>query len=364
MELPSHFSDFLRNIRPTEKQREDAIRAHRRLRELLIADSDLDRYVIATFLQGSYRRATDIKPAQEKKSDVDIIAVTNMDKTQFPDGARALDEFRVFLDKYYRGQYEPQAHSWGVIDGDVELDLVPTSAPSEAVIHEFSQIRESGAAVEPGLTMFGEIRKALSIKEAAAALGDRWKSEPLEIPDRARQSWERTHPLAQIEWTLEKNDRCNSHYVNVVRAVKWWWLHQAGKVQPKSYLLEAVVGETCPNGITSIAQGFAATAEQIREKYQPGVQAQRVPFVADHGLPGNNVLARLEFDDFYAFYSSIAEIAQAARAALASTDRTDSIRRWHEIFGDEFPMDDGGKGPGGYEPPTRPAEPRRERFAF
>src|ERR1700722_10669048 len=200
MELSAHFSDFLQNIRPTGKQQADAVRAHTVLRARLIADGHLDRYVIATFLQGSYRRSTDIKPAQGKKSDVDIIAVTNMDKTQFPDGARALEEFRPFLDEHYAGCYEPQSHSWGIIDGEVELDLVPTSAPSEAVIHEFRRIREKSAAVQPGLDAFVEVSKALSFREAAAASGDAWKSDPLEIPDRQRQRWERTHPLEQIDW--------------------------------------------------------------------------------------------------------------------------------------------------------------------
>lgn len=364
MDLPAHFADFLRNIRPNGKQQSDAVRAHTTLRKALAEDNELGRYLIATFLQGSYRRSTDIKPAQDKKSDVDIIAVTNMDRRQFPDGARALEAFRPFLERYYHGRYEPQGHSWGIIDGEVELDLVPTSAPSEAVIHEFRHIRESGSAVEPGLSAFSEVRKALSLREAAAK-SDEWKSEPLEIPDRERKLWERTHPLAQIDWTLEKNERCKGHYINVVRAVKWWWLHEAGKVHPKSYLLEALLGEVCPNGISSVAQGITESFEGLLIKYRLDVAANRVPFVADHGLPQNNVLARLSAPEFATFYGAVSSIATKARAALDSNDRADSISRWVSIFGKEFPTDgDGGNGKGGYQPPPKPAEPRRERFAF
>lgn len=363
MDLPTYFADFIRNIRPTAIQQADAIRAHSTLRQHLLADRDLDRYIIATFLQGSYRRSTDIKPVGDEKSDVDIIVVTNMDKQQFPDGARALEEFRPFLDTHYSGRYEPQSHSWGIVDGEVELDLVPTSAPLEAIRHEFSKLRESQAAVEPGLRTFGELRKALSFKEAAAAQGDQWKDEPLEIPDRNRRLWERTHPLAQIVWTSEKNNECNGHYVGVVRAFKWWWIQAAGKVNPKSYVLEAIVGACCPDGIGSIAEGVTLTAERIAEEYAGDVALSQVPTLEDHGIPENNVLERLTFAEFGPFYSAVSTLASRARRALSAIDRAESIRLWRSIFGDEFPGDgDDGNG-GEYSPPPRPAEPRRERFA-
>lgn len=46
--------------------------------------------------------------------------------------------------------------------------------------------------------------------------------EPLYIPDRDADSWEKTHPLEQISWTQQKNARCNGHYVNIVKCLKWW----------------------------------------------------------------------------------------------------------------------------------------------
>ena len=49
-----------------------------------------------------------------------------------------------------------------------------------------------------------------------------WKSDPLLIPDREAEEWDKTHPLEQIRWTVEKNKSCNTHYINVVKALKWW----------------------------------------------------------------------------------------------------------------------------------------------
>lgn len=361
MELPTYFADFVRAIRPTQKQKGEAARAHAELRKRLSGDDRLERYLITTFLQGSYRRSTDIKPAQGKKSDVDIIAVTNMDKAQFPDGESALEEFRPFLDEHYKDNYTPQGHSWGITDGEVELDLVPTSAPSKAVIHELQKMRETDASIESGLDAFGEIRKLLSAQDADVS-GDEWRTDPLEIPDRERKLWERTHPLAQIAWTADKNAACNTYYVDVVRATKWWWLHNAKKAQPKGYALEAIVGEYCPNGITSVAEGFTRSLELIVRGFAPAVAAGTVPFVSDHGI-GSNVLARVTITDIANFYTVAAEVARAARQALDSRDRSQSIALWREIFGEEFPGDGGGNGPEDYSPPPRPAEPKRERFA-
>ncbi|MCA9262154.1 MAG: hypothetical protein KDA61_23210, partial [Planctomycetales bacterium] len=62
MELPTYFSDFLANIRPTDDQRKKMKKEHRKLRDLLIADADLGPLIISTFIQGSYRRLTANRP--------------------------------------------------------------------------------------------------------------------------------------------------------------------------------------------------------------------------------------------------------------------------------------------------------------
>ncbi|MES0120488.1 hypothetical protein NKK52_31850, partial [Mesorhizobium sp. C277A] len=45
----------------------------------LDADQDLKGLVVATFLQGSVRRSTAIRPSGDKRPDVDIVVVTNID---------------------------------------------------------------------------------------------------------------------------------------------------------------------------------------------------------------------------------------------------------------------------------------------
>ena len=82
-------------------------------------------------MQGSYRRSTAVKPKNGNKSDVDVIVVTKLDSEEYTP-EEALDLFVPFLDKYYNGKYRIQGRSIGISLSYVDLDIVPTSAPSES----------------------------------------------------------------------------------------------------------------------------------------------------------------------------------------------------------------------------------------
>src|ERR1700720_4360287 len=106
MELSSHFLDFLTAIRPTATQKEDYKKGHKTLRDRLNSDDKLAKILVSDFLQGSYRRATAIRPVGEKRPDVDVIVVTNLPKTENP--TTAMNRFLPFLDKYYAEKYHFQ----------------------------------------------------------------------------------------------------------------------------------------------------------------------------------------------------------------------------------------------------------------
>ena len=74
-----YFTEFLSNIRLTKSQRDDLITGHTTLRDRLANDADLSKIIVSTFLQGSYKRATAVKPKNGKRADADIIVVTNLD---------------------------------------------------------------------------------------------------------------------------------------------------------------------------------------------------------------------------------------------------------------------------------------------
>lgn len=363
MELNSYFTDFLQEIRPTDKQKEQFRAAHSELRENLNKDDVLSPIIVSDFLQGSYRRATAIRPGQGCKADVDVILVTKLSDEEFtPD--EAMQKFVPFLDEHYTDSYEFQSRSIGIESKGVDLDLVITAAPSEKEIgilkSDAVTTDDSPEEVDDWRLVKSWLSRAhrVGVKSAAllleAAREAEWKLSPLLIPDRDREKWERTHPLAQIKWTWDKNKACGGHYVNVVKALKWWRRVRHPEVKhPKGYPLEHLIGACCPDGITSLAEGVTQSLEAIVRRYESYAKVKQTPSLWDHGVPEHNVLHRVSGENFAIFLGQVADAAQIARRALDADTVGESADAWRELFGDIFakaPGDDGdkGSGKGGY----------------
>jgi hypothetical protein len=205
MELKSEFEEFLGEIRPTDAQRKDLKTGHTTLRDRLAKDETLNKIVVSDFLQGSYRRHTAVRPKGDKRSDVDIIVVTKLHESEYTP-ARAMDQFKPFLNKHYEGKWRFQGRSIGIELSYVDLDLVITSAPSDAEIGilKSAAVRSDADIVEasdwrlneswPGLENRQRWDARELLKEANAKA--EWKLNPLRIPDRDAQKWDDTHPLA------------------------------------------------------------------------------------------------------------------------------------------------------------------------
>lgn len=345
MELPTAFKTFLQEIRPTQAQRDDSKRGHTTLRERLFADEALKDVIVTAFLQGSYRRATAIRPHEGVRSDVDLVVVTNLDrKAVSPDAA--LDRFVPFMNKHYKGKWRRNERSLGIELSYVDLDLVVTSSPPEVEL-----VRKES---EAGMLDEDEFP---SPAEAAA-----WKTEPLWIPNRQVDRWEPTHPLRQLADTRAKNARCNGHFINVVRAIKWWKRQtEAMPKHPKSYPLERLVYEYCPDGVKGVAEGLTRTLETIAAYCASG----SVPYLDNPGVPSQNVMARVPADDFRAFVEHVRGASRLARRALDSDDEVTSSSLWRELLGSKFPSNPGGGSgakAGGFSPRTDVSDPPGGRF--
>ncbi|MDF1543236.1 MAG: hypothetical protein P1P71_08985 [Anaerosomatales bacterium] len=375
MELATDFKEFLKEIRPTKAMRDDLKDGHTRLRNRLKSDEKLKKCLVSDFLQGSYKRSTAIRPKGDRRSDVDIIVVTKLSEQEYTP-AKAMDLFKPFLDEHYKGKWRQQGRSFGIELSCVALDLVLTSAPSEA---EMGILRSESLSADDGLEDDPEWRLhrswlALDSRyrsDAKALLSEaknepEWKSQPLRIPDRDANKWEPTHPIAQIVWTRDKNDRTNKHFVNVVKAIKWWRVekHEDPK-HPKGFPLERLIGECCPDGIDSVAEGVIKTLETIVSQYALTVLAGGKPNLPDYGASTHDVFKRISADDFKKFYDQVKDGATLARRAYDSQDREESGNLWHELFGPKFPKppNNGSTRKGGFTPPTGPAAPGSGRFA-
>ena len=377
MELPSYFVDFLAAIRPTDEQKQDYKNGHKTLRERLNDDETLRPIIISDFLQGSYRRATAIRPVGARRADVDVIVVTNLSKNEKP--ADAMNRFVPFLEEHYEGQYHFQDRSIAIEMSGVDIDFVITAAPSEVDIEILKSAAVTSEDTPEDVRDWRLVKSWIPLEARRGLLTDRmlkesalqpeWKASPLLIPDREKKIWEETHPLAQIRWTWDKNNNCGGHYVNVVKAIKWSHRFLRKDVKyPKGYPLEHVIGVCCPDSIDSVAQGVARSFTRIVDIFASDAAAGTTPFLADRGVPSHNVLHRLSAEDFKAFHAYCKEASEIANAALEAKTIQDSANAWRELFGDEFPLappgdDDGGPKSGGFTRRTSVSQIGGGRFA-
>ncbi len=348
LEMHSSFREFLTEIRPTANQLEDMRTGYKTLKSRLLEDETLSPIIVSTFLQGSFRRATAVRPKGDKRADVDLVVVTKLKREEYTP-QEAMNLFVPLLNKHYEGKWEFQGRSIGIGLSYVDLDLVITSAPSEAetLALKSASVTSMDTPEEvddwrlvPSYVSFAErslpgigARIELARKEAE------WKLSPLHIPDRDADEWDETHPLAQIKWTWEKNKACNKHYINVVKAIKW--IRRIGPEAPKypkGYPLEHMIGQCCLDGIASVAEGITKTLEAIKNNYSTYATLNTVPTMPDHGVPAHNVLHRLTGEDFSAVHKLISDASVIARKALDAKWEKEASEEWRKILGDKFPL--------------------------
>jgi len=348
MQLPSSFKQFLADIRLTSNMRQDVITGHKTLRGRLLSDEGVKNLIVSTFLQGSYRRATAVRPIRNTRADVDIVVVTRIKRSGYPDPERAMDLFIPFLEKQYKGKYKKQGRSFCIELSYVEMDLVITSAPSE---EEESRYKSAAIMSEQTLEEAQDWRLLKSwlpaserslaetkMFQEALQSEKEWQMQPLWIPDREAKQWRQTHPLEQMHWTIQKNASTNSHYVNVVKAIKWWELLNHEGLRPKGYPLEHLIGDCCPDNITTVAEGVVNVLEKIIAGYAAYALAKSKPFMADRGLPSNDVFGRITGEQFEEFWNKVNTAAKIAREAYDSQSAEQSSKKWRELFGDKFPL--------------------------
>lgn len=372
MELKREFDDFLSNIRLTENQIQDLKTGHSTLTKRLSEYEGLKHLIINIFLQGSYKRHTAIRPNNDRRADVDIVVVTNLHEDQYTP-KEAFELFTPFMEDYYKNKWKLQNRSIGIEMSYVDLDLVITSAPSEAhinilksdavssyldIVEAFDwRLNESWIDLDKRYEMVSnEI-----LKESQSQ--PEWKSVPLRIPDMSQNTWQDTDPLSQMKWTKNKNENTNKHFVNVVKAIKWWRLEKhPTTARPKGYPLERIVGECCPDGITSVAEGVVLSLENIVSNYKHLYLAELKPRLPDYGVQSHDVFAKITNEEFRTFYRQVKRGAELARQAFDCKDYDESCNVWGLLFGSKFPKPPE-KSSKGFTTPEKPATPVSERFA-
>jgi hypothetical protein len=252
----------------------------------------------------------------------------------------------------------------------VDLDLVVTAAPSESEIGILQSESVTTDDTTEDAADWKLCKSWVAVEHRGSAMSwqllaeakseEEWKLSPLLIPNREADEWEETHPLAQIQWTRDKNGKCNGHYVNVVKALKWWRRLNSEPKHPKSYPLEHLIGVCCPDDTTSVAEGVVLSLETLVRDYP------EKPFLPDHGVPSHDVLGRVTDDDYESFYNLASSAAKIARKAFDATTVAESACLWRELFGSKFPeppKTSSGAGQGGFSARTEKTLIGGGRFA-
>lgn len=295
MTANARFTEFLQDIEPSDTTVSHAQSAHTKMRDFLEGHSVLGQRHVKTFLSGSYKRDTAIRPITKDdevtRPDVDIIIQTNHSKNDSP--KVVLDELYDAIAEEY-SEIRKQSRSVGIKTSLVDMDVVPIIDP------------EDGSG--------------------------------LYIPDRALEKWLPTNPPGHTTWTTQRNEEAGYRFKPLVKLAKWWRRHnsEAGLItgrHPKGFVLECIIAECMDNNETHFGELFAKTFDQIAFKYAGYITLGTVPMIGDPGVPGNSVTSNVTFEEFKSFYDLAKAHAAKANDSLKSSDEP----KWREIFGSRFP---------------------------
>ena len=296
MAIQTQFREFLTDIEPSPTTKKRAQNAHTRLRNFVRSHETFKQYHESTFLSGSYKRDTAIRPqtkdGDEERPDVDIIVVTNHSLDDAPSDVVSL-LYDILSDKY--DDLRKQARSVGVITSTADMDVVPIIAPDG-------------------------------------------RDGILYIPDRQLGDWLETNPPAHSTWTTEMNSASEGRFKPLVKLAKWWRrANPTISKRPKGFMIECIVAECMDFEETQYAELFLAMLETIVSSYSAYVSLDRVPLIEDPGVPGNCVLSGMTSAAFKGFYNKAATCADIGRRALDAGDSEEGLQLWRDVFGSRFP---------------------------
>ncbi|MGY2991210.1 CBASS oligonucleotide cyclase [Mesorhizobium sp. URHB0026] len=284
------FEKYRQRLELSETERQNAIKRHSDVRDVIRADFVVDR----DFLTGSYKRHTKTKPLK----DVDVFFVLGQkERDKYREGPPS-NLINAFV-KTLRKEYEDDAVEPGRRCATVEFEKNTTD--------------EEG--------------KVLSIDAVPAFdLGDCY-----EIPDRIRGDWVKTDPEIHMEQATAKNKELGGKWIPLVKMVKRWNRSAEKPIKP-AFLIEVMMQDLVDPPFTSypseIRRFFAAALDGIEREW---------PDPAGYGPPVSEQMTPQLIS------AAKEKLRQAEmKAALAvrlekQGKQTEAIALWREIMGRYFP---------------------------
>lgn len=190
---------FVREVEPTQEQKEDAQRTHNNLREKL-RTKNMEERILGSYLSGSYARHTAIAPLD----DVDIIILIDPTKwkigffRRFPEPAAVLKTFEGALRyRYPQSELRTQRRSIGLKLHRMDLDVVP-------------------------------------------AIPESRESDMIRIPDAKADEWIVSAPKVHSQAATEVNKARSNLFIPLVKLLKYWNSQLPTTAQVKSFAIETL----------------------------------------------------------------------------------------------------------------------------
>lgn len=295
MATKQQFLDLLTEIEPSTSTKNSCSSAHNRVREALRVDAGFEKFHVDTFLSGSYKRDTAIRPRKIdgalQRPDVDIIVITNHTVHDKPaDVIAALH--KALKDAGYKN-LTVNRRSVNILMTTVEMDVVPI--------------------IDTGNGMY-------------------------KIPDKVSNEWIVTNPPGHTTWCTEVNKNAGGRFKPLVKMLKWWRRENLPNLRrPKGFILETLVAKHMSYTETSYEELVLKLFVAIKDAYWMTVWSNSVPSLADPGVPGNNVFSHVTAEEFKTFYDKIKEHIDLIKAAQAEEDDAEALKKWRAVFGSCFP---------------------------
>lgn len=294
MTTQQQFLDLLSDIEPSSTTVTACSSAHNTLRAALRADENFSNVHVDTFLSGSYKRDTAIRPqniaGELQRPDVDIIVETSHTRSDQPKDVLALLH-HALLDSGYEN-LKVNRRSIAVALKGVDMDVVPVIANGTAFL----------------------------------------------IPDIELKTWLDTNPPLHTQWTIDVNAEAGGRFKPLVKTIKWWRRIQLSDLRrPKGFILECLAAKHMNYSEKNYETLFVELLEAIRDNYSMYAAAGVLPFIADPAVPANNVFSNVTVDEFKKFYYKVAEHAALARDAKNEQDADAALEKWRKILGSRFP---------------------------
>lgn len=300
MTTQQQFLDLLSDIEPAPTTVAKCSSAHNTLREGLRNHEEFGEVHVDTFLSGSYKRDTAIRPTivggVTQRPDVDIIVETS--HTEDDEPSDVLDLLHKALSDAGYQNLKVNRRSVAITLAGVDMDAVPVIADGDAFL----------------------------------------------IPDVQLKEWLPTNPPAHTQWTIDTNAKADKRFKPLVKLFKWWRReHLADLKRPKGFILECLVAKHMNYTEKNYETLFVELLESIRDEYGWHVLFGLVPSIEDPGVPGNNVFSAVTAEEFKQFYEKVKEHAGLARKAKNESDAAKALELWRTVLGSRFPAAAGSK---------------------